>query len=160
MGHSRQQQTQTQSQAYNNTNTVGWTAPPDTADIEALRQMQFTADPRIPYAFAHERQHAQDSYANTLGGYSTPQLQQAALNAHNQDSAQMESQAHAEDEHARQAMEFGKRSTVAGLTAPRLYNSGSSGTNSGTGTSTSTYSDSPMDNVVKGASAAGSLIML
>lgn len=152
MGSSKQKQ----EQSYNNANTFGWTAPPDTADIDSLRGMQFGDDPHIPYVYARGRHQAHESFNSPTGGYTTPQLRDATLRASDEDSTQAEGQAHMEDNFRKQAMEYGKKATVAGLTAPRLTQTGGSGTSSGT----SSYNDSPMDNIVKGASAAGSMAML
>lgn len=152
MGHS----TQEQKQSYNNTNTYGWQTPPDTADTQALRDFKFEEDPHIPYIFGRQRQQAHDSYKNPFGGFTTPQIRDQNLRAIDSDSAQNEAQAHVEDKASKQGMEFGKLATVAGMTGPRLTQTGGSGNSGGT----STYSDSPLDNIVKGASAAGSMAML
>src|SRR5688500_3604924 len=113
---------------------------PGTADIAAQRNFQFGSDPRIGYAFARSRKNAAESFANPLGGYTTPQLRDAMLRAGDADSSQQEAQAYAEESHARQGLEYARRADLAQLTAPRLVTRGNSGRSSGTSTGASSSS--------------------
>lgn len=156
MGSSKQ--TQTQQQSFNNQASYGWQQTPDTKDIEALRGFQFQADPRIPYTFARQRQQLHESYHNPMGGYSTPQIRDAALRAGDEDSSQNEAQAYREENFGRQALEYGKLGQVASLTAPRLTQTGSSGT--GSGSSTIVQQESPLNSIMQGAAGMGSALLM
>lgn len=150
---------QTQSTSSTSANTYGYTTPPDTADMEALRTHEFTHDPRIPYAFARQRQNMASSYANPLGGATTPQLRDAALRAGYEDSAQNEAQALREESHGLQGLQYAAKQSLAGMTAPRLIQTG--GTSSGTGTSTiqQPFMDS-LNPFVQGGASLGSAAIL
>lgn len=123
------------SQSYNNTNTYGYVPGASSTDIDAVRAHEFSHDPRIGYAYSRARQQAHDSYNQPLAGYSTPQLRDASLRASDADSAQAEGQALAEENFNLENMKYGQKMDVAQLTAPRLVNQSSSGTQAGTSTS-------------------------
>ena len=155
-------QVQNQNQAYSGTNTYGWMTPPDTADIEAQRNFQFTADPRVPYTFAKTRSNLAESYNNPAGAYSTPALRDAALRASYEDIGQQEGQALREENYARQGLEYAKRADVASMTQPRLVQESQSGTSSGTNNSsgTSVTSQGMLPSIIQGGSAVGSALLL
>ena len=156
----RQQTTHTQNQAYNNTNTYDWMTPPDTADIEAMRGFQFTADPRVPFTYAKARQNIGETYANPLGAYSTAGLRDAQTRASYEDLAQQEGQALREENYSRQGLEYAKRADVASMTQPRLTQTGGSGTSSGTAQGNTVQQNSLLPSVVQGASAMGGALLM
>lgn len=143
MGGPKTKQTQTS----NTTNTYGWNAPPDTADVGALRGFEFESDPRLPYVFANARQKMEGTYDNPLGGATTPQLRDATLRAGYEDSAQNESQAYREENYGRQALEYGKLADIAQMTQPRLTQTSGSTNSSGT-----SQTSDPLGSIMKGAS--------
>src|SRR5687768_17165860 len=113
MGGKKQTQTQNTTQSQNQTNAFGWMTPPDTADISAMRDFQFTADPRVGYSFARTRRNIGDTYANPMGSYTTPALRDAMLRVNLEDIGQEEGQALREENYARQGLEYAKRADVA-----------------------------------------------
>lgn len=128
--------TQQQTQNYNNTNTYGWQQMPDTADIAALRDFQFTADPSIGYTYGNARNQLANSFNNPLGGNYSPQMRDQIQRSGNADLAQREGQARSEANQGLQSLRFGQRAAVAGMSAPRLVQTGGSGTSSANGTTT------------------------
>lgn len=163
-----QQTSQSSNQATNNTNTYGYAPGAQSPDIDAARNFQFSHDPRIPYTFSRAFERAKDTYANPLGGATTPQLRDATLRASAEDIGQQEGQAYAEEGRSLQGLEFAKLMDVASMTAPRFVQTGSSGTSSGTstgsgtssGTSNTTQSQNPLNSIIGGASSMGSALIM
>jgi hypothetical protein len=156
----RQQTTQTQNQAYNNTSTYGWQTPPDTADIAAQRNFQFSSDPRVPYNFARARANIGATYDSPTGAYTTPAIRDAAMRASYEDLGQQEGQALREEDYARQALEYAKRADVASMTQPRLVQESSSGTSSGTSSGNTVQSQGALPALIQGGSAVGSALIM
>jgi hypothetical protein len=145
--------TQTQNQNYNNTSTYGWQAPPETADVQAVRGFNFTADPSIGYAFGSAKNQIANSFNNPMGGTYTPQMRDAIQRSSFSGLAQQEAQAKSEANNALQGQRFGQRMAVASLTQPRLTQTGSTGTSAGQGTAIQSSSMLP-DLLAAGASGA------
>lgn len=160
MGGSKQKTQQQQQQQYSGQNTYGWEVPPDTADIAAQRGFQFQKDPRISHAFAKAANRMSDTYANPLGGYTTPQLRDAVMRTGTEDLAQQEAQAGAEENYSRQALDYAKLADVAAMTQPRLVQQGQSGTSSGTATGTTTQTQSPLGSIISGGSGIASALIM
>lgn len=127
--------TTNQSQSYANTNSYGWQTAPETADVAALRDFKFQADPSIGYAFGSAKSAIGNSFNNPLGGVYSPQMRDAILRSSLSGLAQQESQAKSEAHQGLQGQQFAQRAAVAGMTAPRLVQLGSSGTSTGQGNS-------------------------
>lgn len=125
-----------QAQTFNNTNTFGWQNPPETADVAAVRDFKFTADPRIGYAFGNAKNQIGNSFKNPLGGVYSPQMRDSIMRSSLSDLAQQEGQAYSEANQGLQGQQFAQKGLVAGLTAPRMVQTGGSGTSSGTGSQT------------------------
>lgn len=155
---SKNKQQQTQQQQFNNTNTYGWMTPPDTADISAMRGFQFQADPRVPYSFARARQNVGSTYDSPTSGYTTPALRDAATRSQFEDIGQAEGQALREENYARQGLEYARTADVASMTQPRLTQTSSSGTSSGT--SNTVQSQGMLGQAIGGASAVGSALLM
>lgn len=124
-------------------------------DIDAMREHEFSTDPRIGYAFARNRRNARESFQNPMGGYTTPQLQDRMLAASDEDSTQQEAQAYREESHGRNALEYARDADVAAMTAPPLVQTGQTGTMSGTGS----QQQSLMPGIVAGASGMGAALL-
>lgn len=156
MGGSRnrqQQQSTTQS-----TNTYGFLPPPNTGDIDAVRNFQFSHDPRVPYSFGRAMERARDTYANPLGANSTQAIRDASLRATSEDLGQQEAQAYAEEGRSLQGLDFARLMDIANLTQPRLVQTG--GTSSSSGTASGSTSQNPLNSIVQGGSAIGSALIL
>lgn len=113
---------------FDTTNELGFAAPPDTADFQALRDWRPSADPSIASRFGGMRQRAMASYNNIAGPYSTPELTAARMRAIDQDIGQQEGAAYGEDQFRQNQQRLGQLGTVAGLTAPISFNRRTSGT--------------------------------
>lgn len=154
MGGSKQKQTQQSTTA--STNTYGQISPLDDSRyaeaVGNLGNFQFQSDPRLPYTYARTRQRVDDTYQNKLGGYSTPQLEDAYKRAAHEDIGQQESQAYREENYGRQGMEYAKLSDVAQMSAPKTVQTG--GTSSSSGNATTSQQPGIMDSIVKGGSLA------
>lgn len=117
-----------QTQSFNNTNSYGFMTPPDTGDIAALRDFKFNVDPSVGYAYGSAKNQIANTFNNPAGGNYTPQMRDAILRSQYAQLAQGEAGARSEAAQALQGQQFGQRAAVAGLTAPRMVQTGSSGT--------------------------------
>lgn len=160
----QQTQQQTQNTATSGTNTYGHVPGAESEDINAVKDFKFGHDPRIPYTFARAMERARETYANPMGGATTPQLRDAVLRTTGEDLAQQEGQAYAEEGRSLQGLEFAKLMDVANMTMPRFVQTGhegtSSGTSSGSSSGTSTQTQSPMNSIIGGASSIGSALIM
>lgn len=111
--------------------THAWKAPPETADVSALREMKATADPSIPFQYSKARQNYANTFANPLGSYTSPSTKEAAARVTNQALAQDEAQALEQSQFNANNANFGRQATVAQMTAPTLVNTGGTQTQSG-----------------------------
>lgn len=151
----KQTQQTTQNQNFQNTNTYGFMSAPETADVAAVRDFKFQADPSIGYAFGSAKNAIGNSFNNPLGGNYSPQMRDAILRSSLSGLAQQESQAKSEANQALQGSQFAQKNVVANLTAPRLVQTGGSGSSSGTGSGTTTQSGGLLESLlVGGASGA------
>jgi hypothetical protein len=130
-GGSKQKTNQTQNTSFNNTSTYGYQPGAESEDINKLRDFKFSKDPGIGYAFSHAKQDLKDSYNNPIGGFYSPNMRDSQIRAGLATLGQQEAQANSEAGQQLQGAEYGKRATVAGLTAPRLVQQSSSGTGTG-----------------------------
>jgi hypothetical protein len=119
-----------QSTSFNNTNAYGWQPTPETPGSNAVRDFTFNADPHIGYSYSHARQDLTDSYKNPIGGFYSPNMRDSQLRAGLSTLAQQEAEAQSEANQQLQGQRFGQAVTYASLTAPRLTQTGSSGTGS------------------------------
>lgn len=137
-GKKKTEQTQQQSTNYNNTTSYGWQTPPESKDVTALRDFNFKVDPSIGYAFGSAKNKIADSFSNPIGGYMTPEMRDRILRSSLSNLAQQEAQAKSEAYSQLQGQQFGQRAAVAGMTAPRLVTTGSSGSGTSSGTNVTT----------------------
>lgn len=153
-------QDQTQNQQYQNTSTYDFLKPPDTADISALRSHQFNIDPTIGARVGGAIRRMQDSFNNPQGGYTTPQIRDAQMRAQERELMQMGGEQARAGYYDLNNQQFGQKAAVAGLTAPRLVQTGQSGTASGTMKGTATTSEPWYNGVVQGGSALGGALIM
>lgn len=125
-----------------------------------MRGFQFTADPRVPHAFARARRDIGSTYDSPLAASTHPAVRDAAIRAQMEDLGQQEAQALREEDHARQGLNYAQLADVASMTQPRLTQTGQSGSSSGTGTSTTVQSQSPLASIIQGGSAVGSALLM
>jgi hypothetical protein len=163
-----QNQTQSQNQNYNNasTNSYSQITPNDTADISKFRDWNPQIDPGLgaQYGAAHERLHS--SFINPLGGYSTPQMRDAQQRTGDRQLNQDEASAFRSGQYDVNNQKAGQLGTLATLTAPRLVQTGSTasgtGTSSGTssGTGTTVQSGDLLGQILGGAAQVGSAALM
>lgn len=105
--------------------TPGWSAPPPTAATTALQGMvNQGVDYSTPIrnAYARAEQNLKKSYQSPLGAYTTADVRDRALRSQQSDMHQsmgLDLSAAAQDSAQGQ---FNRQATVAGLTAPQMYN--------------------------------------
>lgn len=110
------------------TNTYGQITPQDTPDIIAARDAKFTEDPGIGHQFALAKENVHNAYANPLGAYTTPDVQKKQLLSEDAKLNQEESQAHREGQYDVNNLTNTKNMALAGLTAPKIVQTGGTGT--------------------------------
>lgn len=111
------------------TNQVSWSAPPAT---QATTNLQAMVDKGVDYAtpirnaYARAEQNYDRSYKNPLGAYTTADVRDKSIRAnHNQMQQELGLDlSNAAQQNAQG--QFQRQATVAGLTAPQMYQSGSS----------------------------------
>lgn len=148
----------TQQQSFNNANTYSQIAPQDTADVQAFRSWNPQTDPGLAAQYGNAKNQLTSSFNNPLGGYATAGMQDAqkrtGLRQLNQDEAQA-FRGGAYDQNQQKAGQLG---SLAALTSPRIVQSGSSGT--GSGTSSTVQSGDLLGQILGGASQVGSAALL
>lgn len=145
----KKKQEQKQTQSFNNTSRYDWMAPPESADVATLRNFKFSADPSIGNAFGSAKNQIANSFNNPIGGVYSGNMRDSILRSSLSDLAQKESMARGEANNALQGQRFGQAATVASMTAPRLTQTGSSG--SGSGQSTAVQSGGLLESLIGGA---------
>lgn len=125
-----------------------------------MRDFQFTADPRVPYAFGKARSNIAESYNNPLGGNMTAGLRDAQLRASYEDLGQQEGQALREENYARQGLQYAQRADVANMTQPRMVQTGQAGSSSGTSSGNTVQSQGALPSIIQGGSAVGSALLM
>ena len=128
--------TQSQNTNYQNTAQYGWQETPDTADTEALRNWKPQIDPGLSSQYGRARNDLKKSFINPLGGYANAQVRDAQMRTGNERLNEQEAQAMRGGAYDANQQRYGQLSGLAALTAPRLTQTGSSGSGTNTGTST------------------------
>lgn len=113
---------------------------PDSEDITALRGYRETLDPSIAHGYARRQSSLRNSYQNPLGQYTTPAMRDAALRSQEGDLEQEYGQAQRVGYNDMQQRTGQRLAGLAGLTAPRLTQTGETSSGSSSGTSSGTYS--------------------
>lgn len=93
--------------------------------------MKATTDPTIPFRAAKQRQAMTQSYQNPFGSASTPATMEAMGRATNQAMDQQEAAETAASQFQADQSNFARQATIAGMTAPRLVQTGGTQTQSG-----------------------------
>ena len=159
-----QTQQQTQNQAFNTQNTYGWQTPPDTPDIERLRSHQFQIDPTIGARIGGSIRRMQQSFNSPLGGYFTPGMRAAIERGQERELMQEGGAQTRAGMYDVNNQNYARNLAVAGMTAPRLTQTGASGTSSGTSSGTmsgtSTTSEPWYNGLVQGGASIGSALLM
>ncbi len=110
-------------------NQVAWTNPPPT---QATTNLQSMVDKPVDYAavvrnqFARAEDRNRQTYKNPLGAYTTADVRDKSIRAFNQGNQQDLGMALGNAAQQSSQNQFNRQATVAGLTAPQLYNASSS----------------------------------
>lgn len=110
------------------TNQVAWSSPPQTQDMTNLQNAaQTNVDYSTPIrnAYARANQQYDRSYNNPLGAYTTADVRQKASQEHSDTMNQSLGLDLANAAQQNSSGQFGRLATVAGLTRPQMYGSGS-----------------------------------
>lgn len=148
-----------QNQAFNNTASYDWKQTPDSPDIEAYRSYRPQVDPTIAHGAAAARNRFNASFINPLGGFSTPQRDEAIRRAGNRQIDQDASQAFRAGAYDVNQQRGGQLAGLAALTAPRLVQTGSSGTSSGTSNTRGEMGQNLFGNILSIGQGAASAVM-
>lgn len=160
MAKNKSKTTQSQNQQYSNTANYGWLNPPDTKDVEAYRNYRPEIDPSIAYGAAASRNRLNSSFINPLGGNYTADMKDKLLRSGNRQIDEGASQAFRLGQYDVNQQRGGQLGALAALTSPRLAQTGSSGTSSGTGTSNTTQGQNLFGDIMSGAQGAASIAMM
>lgn len=153
-------QNQTQNQSYDSTSTYDFLNPPDTADISALRSHKFRIDPSIGYRIGGAVRRMRDTFQNPFGPNTTPQIRAATERSQERELMQeggAQARAGAYDVNNQ---EYGQKLAVAGMTAPRLVQSGQKGTASGSMSGKATSSSPWYNDAIQGGASIGSALLM
>lgn len=153
-------QNQTQNQSYQGTSTYDFLNPPDTADVQALRGHKFGVDPTIGHRIGAGVRRTKDSFLNPAGGHTTPQMRDAIMRGQERELMQEGGAQMRAGYYDANNQEFGKKLAVAGMTAPRMVQTGQSGTSSGTMSGKATTSEPWYNGLVQGGASMGSALIM
>lgn len=148
---------QTQNQTYTNAASYGWQAPPDTADVAAYRAYRPEVDPSIASGAAEFKRRLNSSFINPLGGNVTAGMKDALLRSGNRQIDQDASQAFRAGAYDVNQQRGGQLASLAALTSPRLTQTSSSGSSTGTGTSNTTQGNNLFGDVLQISQAAAGI---
>lgn len=146
-----------QQQQSNNTSTVsyGYQTPPETQDVRNLRNAKFTVDPGLHAQYGTLRKQLASGFNNPLGADYSPEVRDAMLRSGNERLGQQEAEAYRGGQFDVNRLNFMRDSSLAGMTAPVLAQTG--GTSSGTGTVT--QSTNPIGGILQGAASVAPMSM-
>lgn len=153
-------QEQKQNQQFSTTNQYDFLNPPDTADVSALRSHQFKIDPTIGYRVGGAIRRMQNQFTNPLGGAATPAMRDAIMRGQERELLQEGGAQFRAGQYDVNNQEYGKKLAVAGMTAPRLVQSGQKGESSGTMTGKSTTSEPWYNGLIQGGASMGSALLM
>lgn len=141
---------QDQSTAYNNKSDYNWFTPTDTADTKAFREWNPQVDAGLGYQYGRARTDFKNSFLDPMGGFSTPQIQDAQRRTGLSRLNEQESQAFRQGQNDVNTQRGGQLGSLAALTAPRLAQTSSSGNSTGSGASTTTQPSGLFGDILSG----------
>lgn len=151
-GKDKSKTTQSQNTSFNNQAQYGWQQTPDTADTSALRSWKPQIDPGLASQYGRARNDLNSSFLNPIGGYTNASLQEKQRRTGMENLNQQEAQAFRGGQYDVNQQRLGQLGTLASLTAPRLTQTGSSGTGNMTGQSdTSQWHQPGVGDYISGA---------
>ncbi len=149
----KQETKQASTQSGQATNTYGYQTPPTTPDLDRLRDQQFEVDPGLSAQYGRQRRELESSFNQPTGAFYPPQVRDAILRSGRERLGQQEAEAMRGGQFDKNKLDFARNSTVAGMTAPVLTQTGSQTSGTSTGNSTVTQSENPTGAIVKTAAS-------
>lgn len=134
----------------NSTMTYGHVSTPDTPDVIAARnaaQESAKADPTIPFRFARAKQNLDNGLNSKFGADYAPETREAMKYSRGNELDQEHGLALQQDAYRRQQQKFGNLYQMAGLTQPRVVQTG--------GSSQGTVSQPMWPGLISGGLSAG-----
>lgn len=147
-----------QSQQFNNAASYGQIHPESNQYIDAYANYKPQVDPTIGFRAGSAKRQLNNSFINPLGGASTPQRDEAIRRSMTRgidEQTGIETRAGQYDVNQQRGGQLG---SLAALMSPRIVQTGSSGTSSGT-SSTETGKNT-FGNILDVAGAAGGMAMM
>jgi hypothetical protein len=143
-------------QQYSNQASYGQIQPQSNQYIDAYANYKPEVDPTIPYAAAASRNRLNASYLNPMGGYTTPQIREKSLLAGNRGIDEQAAMATRAGQYDVNQQRMGQLGSLAALMAPRIVQTGASGT----GSSTTEQGKNVWGNVLDVAQAGAGMAMM
>lgn len=160
MGKKKISTTQTGTQNYSNQNQYAQIAPQETQDTQAFRGWNPQTDPGLGAQYANARNNLRGSFINPLGGYATAGMRDAQQRTGERNLNQDEAQVFRQGSYDVNQQRSGQLGSLAALTQPRVVQSGSSGTGTGSGISSTVQSGDLIGQLIGGASQVGSAAIM
>ncbi len=123
---------QTSTQQSTQANTYGYQTPPSTPDIDKLRGAKFQIDPGLDTEYSNLRSQVDKGAHDPLGPAYNPQVVAQQRKAAMERLGTQEAQAYRGGQSDVNKLNFARDTTVAGMTAPQLTQTGSTSSGSGT----------------------------
>jgi hypothetical protein len=123
---------QVSDQTSSTTAKYDYLTPPSTPALDTLRSKTFEIDPGIAAQYGRQRSDLNRGFANPTGGYASPQVRDMQRQSGLERLGRDEAQAMREGQYDVNKLGYGRDIAVAGMSAPQLVQSGSTGTQKGT----------------------------
>lgn len=123
-------------QQFNNTTAYGQIQPESNKYIDAFENYRPQVDPTIGFRAGDAKRRLNSQFANPLGGYATPAMKDAIMRSESRGIDQEAAQQFRAGQYDVNSQRMGQLGSLASMMAPRIVQTGSSGTSSGTQTGT------------------------
>lgn len=142
---------QTSTGTSSSTASYGYQVPPSTPALDKLRSDTFEVDPGIAAQYGKQRADLNASFHQPTGAFLPPAVRDAQMRSGNERLGVEQANAQREGQFDVNKLNFARDQAVAGMSAPQLTQTGTSGTQQGT----TIQSQSPWSTIAQvGASAA------
>lgn len=157
-----QTQNQTQNTNFANTATYGQITPENTADIQAFRDYRPQTDQGLSSQYGNARNQLRSSFVNPLGGNYSAETRDKIMATRERQLGQDEAQAFRGGAYDANQMRAGQLGSLAALTQPRILQTGSQGSGSGTssGTSNTTQGNNLFGDIMQIGQAGAGMAMM
>jgi len=133
------------------TASYDYKTPPSTPALDTLKNQTFEIDPGIAAQYGRQRNDLQRSFGQPQGGFVPPQVRDAQMRSGMERLGRDEAQAMREGAYDVNKLNFARNQSVAGMSAPQLVQTGTTGTQQGT----VKHSESPVAEIARfGSSVA------